>query len=83
MPSVRKTLTDGRVECFRVVDLTTRLFGSSRLVVTGELNGVSLLMSIATVELSAFDTSFEVWIFIPYRVPQACSRRRIYSGVEA
>ena len=75
MPSVRKTPTDGRVECFRVVDLTMRLFGSSRLVVTGELNGVSLLMSIATVELSAFDTSFEVWIFIPPRVP-----RRVPAG---
>src|SRR5262249_2181140 len=44
MPSVRETPTDEQVECVGVVDLTTRLFGSSRLVVTGELNGVDAIL---------------------------------------
>jgi hypothetical protein len=39
-----KSATDGQVECVGVVDLTTRLFGSSRLVITGELNGVDAIL---------------------------------------
>jgi hypothetical protein len=35
---------DGQVECIGVVDLTTRLFGSSRLVITGELNGIDAIL---------------------------------------
>jgi hypothetical protein len=36
--------TEGQVECIGVVDLTTRLYGSSRLVITGELNGVDAIL---------------------------------------
>jgi hypothetical protein len=38
-----KATNEGEVECIGVVDLTTRLFGSSRLVITGELNGVDAI----------------------------------------